>query len=152
MSSPLIEIIRNKKATFEYEIIERFEAGIVLKGTEVKSVRMKKVSIQESYAHIKNGEVFIKGMNISPYDMGNRFNHEADRERKLLLHRQEIKRLTGKLREKGFTLVPMRVYIKNGKVKMELGLGKGKAVYDKRKTIKQRDLDRDMQRDLKKYT
>ncbi len=145
------DIINNKKARFNYEIVETFEAGIVLAGTEVKSLREKKVSIQESYAKIKNGEVYITGLNISRYKMGNRFNHEPDRERKLLLHKKEIKRLTGKLNEKGFTLVPLKIYFKNGKAKVLLGLGKGKAKYDKRKTIRERDADRDLQRELKKY-
>ncbi len=152
MSDEIIEIIKNKKARFNYEILEVFEAGIVLKGTEVKSVRQKRVSIQESYAKVVNGEVFIVGLNISVYEMGNRFNHEPQRDRKLLLHKHEIKRLIGKLKEKGYTLVPIRMYIKKGKVKIELGLGRGKNVYDKRKTIQDRDMKRDMQRDLKKYT
>jgi SsrA-binding protein len=147
-----IEIIRNKKARFNYEILEVFEAGLVLHGTEVKSLRQRNCSIQESYAHIRNGEVFLVGMNISPYEMGNRFNVETVRDRKLLLHKNQIKWLTGKLKEKGYTLVPLRLYFKNGKAKIELGLGRGKAAYDKRKTIQKRDLDRDMQRDIKKYT
>ena len=151
MSDHIIEIIRNKKARFEYEIIDAYEAGIALKGTEVKSIRQKKVSIQESYARIKNGEAFIVGMNISLYAMGNYFNHDPLRERKLLLHRQEIKRLTGKLNEKGYTLIPLKMYIKNGKVKIELGLAKGKNIRDKRKTIQERDMNRDMQREMKKY-
>lgn len=151
MSDNIIEIIRNKKARFEYEILDIFEAGIVLRGTEVKSIRQKKVSIQESYARVKNGEVFIVGMNVSLYEMGNFFNHDPLRERKLLLHKHEIKRLIGKLNEKGFTLVPMRMYIKNGKVKIELGLAKGKNVHDKRRTIQDRDMKRDMQREIKKY-
>jgi SsrA-binding protein len=147
-----IEIIRNKKARFNYEILEVFEAGIVLHGTEVKSLRLRNCSIQESYAHIRNGEVFLVGMSISPYEMGNRFNVETVRDRKLLMHKHQIKWLTGKLKEKGYTLVPLRLYFKNGKAKIELGLGRGKAAYDKRKTIQKRDLDRDMQRDIKKYT
>ncbi|MCP4135151.1 MAG: SsrA-binding protein SmpB [bacterium] len=145
------DIVKNKKARFEYEIIETFEAGIALRGTEVKSIRQKKVSIQESYGKINAGEAYIVGMNIAEYEMGNRFNHEPLRERKLLLHKHEIKRLTGKLKEKGLTLVPLKLYFKNGKVKVLLGLGKGKAKYDKRKTIQKRDADRDMQRDLKNY-
>jgi len=152
MSDHKIDISRNKKARFEYEILENFEAGIVLKGTEVKSIRQKKVSIQEAYAKIKNGEVFIVGMNVSIYEQGNRFNHEPLRERKLLMHRHEIKRLIGKLNEKGYTLVPLSMYIKNGKVKVELGLAKGKTTHDKRRTIQDRDMKRDMQRDIKKYT
>lgn len=145
------EIIVNKKARFNYEILDTFEAGIVLKGTEVKSLRQKKVSVQESYAKINNGEVFIVSLNISPYEMGNRFNHEPDRDRKLLLKKHEIKRLTGKLAEKGLTLVPLKLYFKNGKAKVLLGLGKGKALYDKRKTIRDRDAKRDMAREIKKY-
>jgi SsrA-binding protein len=151
MSDHIINIINNKKARFNYEILDTFEAGIVLKGTEVKSLRQKKVSIQESYAKITNGEVFITGLTISAYEMGNRFNHEPDRERKLLLHKQEIKRLTGKLQEKGLTLVPLKIYFKNGKAKLLLGLGKGKALYDKRKAIRDRDTKRDMEREIKKY-
>lgn len=152
MADDIIDIVRNKKARFEYEILETFEAGIVLKGTEVKSIRLKKVSIQEAYAKIKNGEVFIVGLNISVYEMGNRFNHEPLRERKLLMHKQEIRRLTGKLNEKGYTLVPLSMYIKNGKVKIALGLGRGKTNYDKKRTIQERDQKRDLQRDIRKYT
>lgn len=151
MSDHIIDIINNKKARFNYEILDTFEAGIVLKGTEVKSLRQKKASIQESYARIRNGEVFITGLTISAYEMGNRFNHEPDRERKLLLHKQEIKRLTGKLQEKGLTLVPLKIYFKNGKAKVLLGLGRGKANYDKRKAIRDRDSKRDMEREMKKY-
>ena len=151
MSDEITDVVRNKKARFEYEILDTFEAGIALKGTEVKSIRQKKVSIQEAYAKIKNGEVFIVGMNVSVYEMGNRFNHEPLRERKLLMHKQEIKRLTGKLNEKGYTLVPLSLYFKNGRVKIELGLARGKTTYDKKRTIQERDLKRDMQRDIKKY-
>jgi SsrA-binding protein len=151
MPDKIIDIIKNKKARFDYEILDTFEAGIALVGTEVKSIRMKKVSIQESYARIKNGEIFLVGMNINVYDQGNRFNHEPVRDRKLLLHKHEIKRLTGKLQEKGYTLVPMKMYIKNGKVKVQLGLGRGKAKYDKRKAIQKRDMDREIQREMKKY-
>ena len=151
MSDNIVEILRNKKARFEYDIVDTYEAGIVLKGTEVKSIRQKKVSIQESYAKIKNGEVYIIGMNISLYTMGNFFNHDPLRDRKLLLHKQEIKRLTGKLNEKGFTLIPLRMYFKNGRVKLELGLARGKNIHDKRRTIQDRDMKRDMQREMKKY-
>ncbi len=152
MAEKYSEIIKNKKARFNYEILETLEAGIVLKGTEVKSLRQKKVSIQEAYARIMNGEVYITGLTISHYEQGNRFNHETDRDRKLLLHRQEIKRLTGKLKEKGLTLVPLKLYFKEGRVKVELGLGRGKAKYDKRAAIKKRDSDRDLARDMKRYT
>jgi len=151
MSDTIIEIVRNKKARFNYEILDNFEAGIVLQGTEVKSLRLKKASIQEAYARVKNNEIYIVGMNISTYEMGNIFNHEPVRDRKLLLHRHEIKRLIGKLQERGLTLVPLRLYFKNGKVKIELGLGKGKAQHDKRKAIQQRDIDREMRRDFKNY-
>lgn len=147
--SQSFEVVANKKARFEYEILETIEAGIVLKGTEVKSVRKRKVSINDAYAKIKNGEVFLVGMNIALYEMGNRFNHDPERERKLLLHRQEIKRLTGKLKEKGFTLIPLKVYFSNGKAKVLLGLGKGKAKHDKRHAIQKRDADREMRRALK---
>ena len=143
------EIAVNKKARFEYEIIETFEAGIVLKGTEVKSMRARKVNISDAFARIKNGEAFIVKMNISLYENGNRFNHEPERERKLLLHAREIKRLTGKLKEQGFTLVPLKAYFHNGKVKVLLGLGKGKAKYDKRRAIQKRESNRDLQRALK---
>lgn len=147
--SQSFEVVANKKARFEYEIVETIEAGIVLKGTEVKSVRKRKVSINDAYAKIKNGEAFLVGMNIALYEMGNRFNHDPERERKLLLHRQEIKRLTGKLKEKGFTLIPLKVYFSKGKAKVLLGLGKGKAKHDKRHSIQKRDADRELRRALK---
>lgn len=149
MEDKSTDIATNKKARFEYEILETLEAGLVLVGTEVKSIRQKKVSIGEAYARIKNGEAFLVGMNVAVYEMGNRFNHDPVRERKLLLHRQEIKRLTGKLQEKGLTLIPLKMYLKNGKVKLLLGLGKGKARYDKRKTIQKRESDRELQRIIK---
>lgn len=149
MSDQIQDIIQNKKARFEYEILETFEVGIVLAGTEVKSIRNKKVSIIDAWAKIRDGEAWLVGMNIALYEMGNRFNHEPERERKLLLHRQEIKRLTGKLKEKGLTLIALKVYFKNGKVKLLLGLAKGKAQYDKRKTIQKREADREMQRTMK---
>jgi SsrA-binding protein len=142
-----LQIANNKKAHFEYEILDTFEAGIVLTGTEVKAARTKKVNIEEGYARIINGEMFIVGINISQYENGNRFNHEPVRDRKILLHKQEIKRLTGKLKEKGLTLIPLKMYFKNGKLKVLLGLGKGKAKYDKRRAIQKRDLDREMQRE-----
>ena len=151
MEDRFIEIVKNKKARFNYEITDTFEAGIVLHGTEVKSLRQKMCNIEQSYAYIKNGEVFVTGMLISAYEMGNRFNHDPERERKLLLHKSQIKWLIGKVKEKGYSLVPLRLYFKNGKAKIELGLGRGKAKYDKRETIQRRDLDRDMQREIKKY-
>jgi SsrA-binding protein len=145
------EIARNKKARFDYEILETFEAGIVLVGSEVKSIRQKKVSIQESYARIKNNEIYLTGMNIAIYEMANRFNHEPVHDRKLLMHRHEIKRLIGKVQEKGFTLVPLRLYFKNGKVKVEIGLARGKAKYDKRHDIKEREVTREIRREWKNY-
>ena len=151
MTDTFIEIARNKKARFDYEIIETFEAGIVLVGSEVKALRQKKASIQESYARVKNNEVYLTGMNIAIYEMANRFNHEPVHDRKLLLHRHEIKRLIGKVQEKGFTLVPLRLYFKNGKVKVELGLARGKAKYDKRRDIQKREVDREIQREWKNY-
>lgn len=150
MQDKVLQIVNNKKANFEYEISDTFEAGIVLKGTEVKSIRLKKVNIEDSFARIMDGEIFIVGINISHYEKANRFNHETVRDRKLLMHKQEIKRLTGKLKERGFTLVPLKIYFKNGKVKILLGLGKGKAKYDKRRAIQKRDLDREMQREWRK--
>ncbi len=149
MEDKFQDIVQNKKARFEYEILETMEAGIVLVGTEVKAMRQRKVSINEAYGRIRNGEAYIVGMNISLYEQGNRFNHDPERERKLLLHAREIKRLTGKLKEKGLTLVPLKVYFKNGKVKVLLGLGRGKAKYDKRKTIQKREADRELRRALK---
>lgn len=149
MKDRVVDIAINRKARFEYDILDTIEAGIVLAGTEVKSIRRRKVSIQEAYAKIKNGEVYIVGMNISPYEMGNRYNHDPIRDRKLLLHKQEIKRLTGKLKERGLSMVPLKMYLKNGKVKVLMGLGRGKSKYDKRKAIQKRDLDREVQREMK---
>jgi SsrA-binding protein len=144
-------VASNKKAFFNYDIVESLEAGIALLGSEVKSVREGRVSLKESYAEIRNGEVFLLHANISPYEFANRFNHEPLRERKLLLHRREIKRLIGKIREKGFTLIPTKVlFNEKGKVKVELSLAKGKRSYEKKQAIKERDLDREMRAELKK--
>ncbi len=142
-------IIVNKKARFLYEIIEVIEAGIVLQGTEVKSLRKGKVNIKDSYATIRNGEVYLVNMHISPYEQGNIFNHDPERERKLLLHKQEIKRLTGKVTEKGMTLIPLKLYFKNGRAKVELGLARGKSTVDRRKDIARRDEQRMLERELK---
>lgn len=149
MEDRIVDIAINKKARFEYDIVDTIETGIVLVGTEVKSVRQRRVSIQEAYAKIISGELYLVGMNIAAYEMGNRFNHEPTRDRKLLLHKQEIKRLTGKLKERGFTMIPLKVYLKNGKVKVLMGLGRGKTKYDKRKAIQRRELDREIQREMK---
>jgi SsrA-binding protein len=144
-------IATNKKAKFNYEILERIEAGIALFGSEVKSVREGRISLKESYAEIKEGEVFLINCNISPYEAASRFNHEPKRERKLLLHHREIKRLTGKIQEKGLTLVPTKVYFNDkGKIKVEVSLAKGKRTYQKREAIRERDRDREMRAELKK--
>ncbi len=142
-------IAKNKKARFEYFIEDTFEAGLVLVGTEVKSLREGRASLKESYGQVKNGEVFLVGAHITPYSHGTHTNHDPERERKLLLHKREIKRLYGKSRERGYTLVPLSIYFKNGKAKVEMGLGKGKAKYDKREAIKRKDEKRDMERAMK---
>jgi len=144
-------VASNKSAFFNYEIIERLEAGISLFGSEVKSVRDGRISLKESYAEIRNGEVFLVHANISPYEPANRFNHEPVRDRKLLLHRREIKRLIGKIREKGWTLIPTQVVLTDkGKVKVELALGKGKRAFEKRQSIKERETAREVRAELKK--
>jgi SsrA-binding protein len=141
----------NKKAFFNYEIFESLEAGIALQGSEVKSIKEGRISLKDSYAEIKNGEVVLVQCHISPYEAANRFNHDPLRPRKLLLHRQEIKRLTGKIKEKGFTLVPTKVILNDkGRIKIEISLAKGKRVYEKRDVIKERDRDRELRRELKR--
>lgn len=143
-------VATNKKAFHNYEIVESFEAGICLLGSEVKSIREGRISLKDSYAEARNGEVFLLQAHISPYEPANRFNHEPLRERKLLLHRQEIKRLIGKIREKGYTLVPTKVFFNDkGKIKVEIALAKGKRAYQKKQAIKERDLDREMRAELK---
>jgi len=144
-------IAKNKKAFFNYELLESFEAGVSLLGSEVKSIREGRISLKESYAEVKDGEVFLLNCNISPYEAANRFNHEPRRQRKLLLHRREIKRLTGKIKEKGLTLVPTKMIINDkGKIKVEIALAKGKRAYQKRETIRERDRDREMRAELKR--
>jgi SsrA-binding protein len=144
-------VATNKKASFNYELLEKFEAGISLRGTEVKSIRQGKVSLKESYAEIKKGEVFLVNCHISPYESASWFNHDPTRERKLLLHRREIKRLTGKIQEKGLTLIPTKVFFNDkGKVKIEIALAKGKRTYQKREVIRERDRDRELRAELKK--
>jgi len=144
-------VASNKKAYFNYEIIESLEAGIALLGSEVKSIREGRVSLKDSYAEIKNGEVFLLHMNVSPYEQANIFNHDPLREKKLLLHRQEIKRLIGKIREKGYTLIPTKVlFSEKGKVKVEVSLAKGKRTYEKKRAIKERELEREVRAELKK--
>ncbi|MCR4291226.1 MAG: SsrA-binding protein SmpB [Candidatus Scalindua sp.] len=140
----------NKKARFNYEIIEKIEAGISLKGTEVKSVRNKNVSIGESYAQIKGDEVFLHNLHISPYEQGNRENHDPIRVRKLLLHKQEIKKLVSKIQLKGLSLVPLSIYLRKGKIKIELVVGRGKRLVDKRESMKKRAVEREIARIVKK--
>ena len=140
--------ILNRKANFNYEILERIECGIVLKGTEIKSIRMGKANIKDSYGIIKNNEVFILNMHISPYDNGGVFNHEETRTRKLLLHKKEILKLKNKLDLDGFTLIPLKLYFVHDKAKIELGLCRGKKLYYKRESVKKRDVEREI---AKKY-
>ncbi|HBV98395.1 MAG: SsrA-binding protein [Peptococcaceae bacterium BICA1-7] len=136
----------NRKARHEYHIIESFETGIELTGTEVKSLRAGKANIQDSYARVENSELLLYNMHISPYEQGNQFNHDPKRPRRLLMHRHEIMRLLGKVREKGYSLIPLKMYFKRGWAKVELGLGKGKKLYDKRDDMAERDAKRDMER------
>jgi SsrA-binding protein len=139
-------ISTNRKARHDYHIEESYEAGIVLTGTEVKSVRNTRVNLKDSYARIENGEIFLYNMHISPYEPGNRFNHDPLRVRKMLMHKREIGRLTGKTQEKGYALIPLKIYLKKGLVKLELGLARGKKLYDKRRDIADRDSKREMER------
>ena len=144
-------IASNKKAYHDYFIDEVFETGIVLTGTEIKSIRLGHVNIKESYCRIRNGEVFVDGMNISPYEFGNRENVESLRARKLLLHRMEINKLTRKVEERGFSLIPTKIYLKGGRAKLEIGLARGKKQYDKRETLKRKQSDREAQRDMREF-
>ena len=143
-------VANNKKAYHDYFIDDTYECGIELFGTEVKSVRMGHASIKEAFVRIeKDGQVWVHGMHISPYEKGNIFNRDPLRSRKLLMHKQEIRRLFGKIREKGFTLVPLKVYLKGSLVKVEIGLARGKKLYDKRQDIAKKDAKRDMERAFK---
>jgi len=142
-------ITTNRKARHEYSILQTFETGIVLTGTEVKALRQGKANLVDSYANIERGEVWLMSANISAYEQGNINNHEPTRQRKLLLNKSEIRRLIGKVKEKGLTLIPLRLYFKNGKVKVELAVAKGKKVYDKRESIAKRDFQRDQERRFK---
>jgi len=142
-------ICNNKKAYHNYFIEEKFEAGMVLTGTEIKSLRMGNANLNDSFAIVRNGEAFLNNLHISPYDFGNRENHDPDRMRKLLLHKKEIGRLFGKIREQGYSVVPLRLYFKNGLAKVEIGLAKGKKLYDKREVMKEKDQKRDMSQALK---
>lgn len=141
-------LVVNKKARFNYEIIKEYEAGIVLTGTEIKSVRLGKVQISDSFARIKDEEAFIINMHISKYEQGNRFNHDETRERKLLLHKREIRKLKEETLKEGISLIPLKMYIKHGKAKILVGVGKGKKNYDKKETIKKRDHEREVRKYL----
>ena len=150
MSKEAIKLVaNNKKAYHDFFIEEKFEAGLSLFGTEIKSIRMGKCSIKESYIEINEGEAYIIGMNISPYEKGNIFNKDPLRPKKLLLHKQEILKLLGKTSEKGYTIIPLQVYLKNGKAKVEIGLAKGKKLYDKREAIAKKDQRRELEREFK---
>ena len=142
-------IANNKKAYHDYFIDETYEAGVALHGTEVKSMRMGKCSIKESFIRIENGEVFVYGMHVSPYEKGNIFNKDPLRIKKLLMHKYEINKLQGKIKEKGYTLVPLQVYFKDGKVKVEVGLARGKKLYDKREAIAKKDQKREAEKEFK---
>lgn len=142
-------IANNKKAYHDYFIDETYEAGVALHGTEVKSMRMGKCSIKESFIRIENGEVFVYGMHVSPYEKGNIFNKDPLRVKKLLMHRYEINKLQGKVAEKGYTLVPLQVYFKEGRVKVEIGLARGKKLYDKRQDIAKKDQRREAEKEFK---
>ena len=142
-------IANNKKAYHDYFIDETYEAGIELHGTEVKSMRMGKCSIKESFIRIENGEIYVYGMHVSPYEKGNIFNKDPLRVKKLLMHKYEINKLAGKVAEKGYTLVPLQVYFKNGRVKTQIGLARGKKLYDKRQDIARKDQRRETEREFK---
>ena len=151
-SSDGVKIIAtNRKAFHDYHIVETIEAGIVLTGTEIKSVREGKVSLRDGYATVRAGEIWLISVHIAPYSHGNQDNHEPRRERKLLLHRREINRLVSKVNERGWTIVPLRMYLRRNKAKVELALVRGKALHDKRDTIARRDADRDLRRAMKEY-
>lgn len=141
-------LAQNRKARFDYHIIETYEAGIELKGTEVKSIRAGKVNLKEGYASIDDGEAFLKQVHISPYEQGNIYNVDPLRKRKLLLHKYEIRKLIGLIKEKGYSLVPLSMYLKRGKVKISIGLAKGKKLYDKRQDLAKKDANRRIQREL----
>jgi SsrA-binding protein len=142
-------IAENRRARHDYHLLERYEAGLVLTGTEVKSLRDGRADLARAYADVRDGEAWLVGAHISTYDQGNIANHDPDRDRKLLLHRKEIASLIGKVRERGFTLVPTRLYFKDGRAKVELALGRGKETRDKRRDIAKRDADRQIERALK---
>lgn len=145
------KIARNKKIFRLYEILDRYEAGLALQGTEIKSIRDGSVAFRDSYIEINNGEAYLVGFFIAQYTEGNIWNHDDSRRRKLLLHRREILKWDSKVRERGFTVVPIELYLKNGKAKIEIGLARGKTGYNRKHDIKEKDMNRDLARDLKKY-
>lgn len=145
-------VTRNRKARHDYQILDRFETGIVLQGTEVKALRAGNVNLKDSYATVEGGEVFLHNAHISPYEPGTRFNHDPERVRKLLLHKAEIRRLIGRTQQQGLTLVPLSVYFSRGKAKVELALARGKKQYDKRQSLARRDAEREVERALKERT
>lgn len=145
------QIASNRKALHDYTIEDTYEAGVSLTGTEIKSVRAGRVSLRDGYVQIRNGEAWLLNVHISPYDFGNRENHEPKRERRLLLHRQEIRRLLSKVAERGWTIVPLRIYLREGRAKIEIGLAHGKRLYDKRDAVAERDMDRDLRRAVKEW-
>ena len=151
MSENIKTISQNKKAYHDYFIEEKYECGIELAGTEVKSLRLGQVNIKDSYASIEKGEVWLKGMHISPYEKGNIFNRDPLRERKLLMHKFEIRKLIGKIKEKGYSLVPTQVYLKGQRIKIELGLARGKKNYDQRQAIAANSAKREIERKIKEY-
>lgn len=142
-------LARNRRANFDYAIEDTLEAGVVLQGTEIKSIRAGKVQLREAFVQIRNDEAWIVNMHISPYDQGNRFNHDPVRTRKLLLHRKQIKQLIGKTQQQGYTIVPIQIHLKNGFAKVLVGVGKGKKHYDRREDIKQKEAKRDVARAFK---
>jgi SsrA-binding protein len=139
-------VAQNKKARHDYHIEETFEAGIVLQGTEIKSIRAGKANLKDSFARVQNGELFLHNMHVSPYEQGNRYNHDPLRTRKLLLHRKEINKLLGATKEQGYSIVPLKMYLKNGYAKVLIGLAKGKKNYDKRQDLKKKDAKREIER------
>ncbi len=149
MSGDVKVLAKNKRARHDYYVVDTVEAGVVLKGTEVKSVRLGKVQLIDSYVRVEDGEVFLHGVHISPYEFGNRFNVDPRRRRKLLVHKAEIRRLRRQVLEKGMALVPLTVYLKRGRVKIEIGVCRGKKSFDKRQTLRERDAKREMDREMK---
>ena len=142
-------VARNRRAFHEYAFEDKFECGIELVGSEVKSIRAGNIAFGDSYAHIRDGQLWLVGFRISPYDQASIFNHEPDRERRLLMHKDEVRRMRRRVEERGYTLIPLQIYFKRGLVKVELGIGKGKRQYDKRQTIKQRDQRREAEREAR---